>query len=87
VRSTADLNDTGTGRDRLKRLEQIAHPPRRFLHRNNDVAFPPTNMFRLALLVSELTLERPACKFPARRFSPTHFWFVPFVAKKTEPEN
>ena len=32
----------------------------------------PANVFRLALLISELALKCPLCKFPARRFSPCH---------------
>src|SRR5262249_32299331 len=58
VCSTANLNNTSIGFDRLKRLEFLAHAARRPHHRGNNLLFTPANMLRLVLLIGELALER-----------------------------
>jgi hypothetical protein len=72
VCATADFNHTRIRPDWLKRPEQIAHAARRARHHGNDLLFAPVNVFRLALLVGELPLERSLSKLPARLISPSH---------------
>ena len=64
VRAAADFNHTRIGCDWLKRLESVAHASRRSHHRADDFFFAPAQVFRLALLVSKLALQRPLRKFP-----------------------
>jgi hypothetical protein len=82
MRTAAHFHSARVCFERLKRREQIAHTPRRLLHRRNYLILASANVFGLALLVSQLTLERPLRKLMPRLIPPTHF--VLFMAKRAE---
>jgi hypothetical protein len=73
MRTASDFYHSRIRCDWLKRLENLTHAPGRSHHRADDLFFASANVFRLALLVSKLTLKRALREFSLRRLSPTHY--------------